>query len=144
MLYYAIQVKTGEEDQFIERLFKEVAPDERDMIRLFAPKRKMHLHKGGRDLQRIYPIFPSYVFLETESLTEEQRWAARRVPGFYRFLKTTRDPTPLSDHDRQLLLRFVSFGDYADVSTVSFDENDRIVVIEGPMQGLEGNIVKMQ
>ena len=28
-------------------------------------------------------------------------------------------------------------------SLVRFDENDRIVVIEGPLKGIEGNIIKV-
>jgi len=37
----------------------------------------------------------------------------------------------------------MSFGKVADTSKVVFDENERIVVIEGPLKGLEGSIIKI-
>ena len=37
----------------------------------------------------------------------------------------------------------MSFGSAAKLSKVAFDENDRIKVIDGPMQGLEGQIVQV-
>jgi transcriptional antiterminator NusG len=67
----------------------------------------------------------------------------RRTPGFIRFLRESSAPTPLSDRDVLLLRRFISFGEYADTSKVTFDENERIVVLEGPLKGLEGHIVKV-
>jgi transcriptional antiterminator NusG len=60
-----------------------------------------------------------------------------------RFLRESSSPTPLSPRDVLLLRHFISFGDYADTSKVIFDEDDRIVVLEGPLKGLEGRIVKV-
>ena len=37
----------------------------------------------------------------------------------------------------------MSFGKVADISKVSFDADQRIVVLEGPLKGLEGLIVKV-
>ena len=37
----------------------------------------------------------------------------------------------------------MKFGEIAEPSRVHFDENDRIVVDSGPLQGLEGKIVKV-
>jgi transcriptional antiterminator NusG len=37
----------------------------------------------------------------------------------------------------------MSFGKVADISKVRFDEDDRIVVVEGPLKDLEGLIVKV-
>lgn len=140
MQYFAIQVRSAEEDAFIERAVRGLALGER---RLFAPKRVLREHKGGKTVQRSRCVFPGYVFLETEELDHATRWALRRVRGFLRFLKETGDPSPLNDRDRQLLLRFISFGKAADISRVTFDENDRISVLDGPLKGLEGQIVKV-
>jgi transcriptional antiterminator NusG len=41
-------------------------------------------------------------------------------------------------------LRFTKiFGPVAGISKVYFDQNSRIVVVEGPLAGLEGNIIKV-
>jgi transcriptional antiterminator NusG len=140
MLYYAIQVRTTGEDEFIRRASRALRSETQ---RFFAPKRVLKEVKGGKPIKRYHPVFPGYVFFETEELEIEHRWKIRRVEGFYRFLNETSNPLPLSDNDRQLLLRFISFGKAADISKVTFDENQRIVVLDGPLKGLEGRIVKV-
>jgi len=140
MLYYAIQVRSADEEAFIARLLKVFPSDDR---RLFAPKRILKEMRKGKAIPRARTVFPGYVFLETEELDSETRWSVRRTRGFLRFLNETSNPTPLDDRDRQLLLRFISFGKAADISKVTFDENERIVVLEGPLKGLEGQIVKV-
>jgi transcriptional antiterminator NusG len=60
-----------------------------------------------------------------------------------RFLRESPHPTPLSDRDLSLIRHFISFGECADTSKVTFDEHDRIVVLEGPLKGLEGRIEKV-
>ncbi len=140
MLYFAIQVQNAEEEAFITRALKSLAEDGR---RFFAPKRILNEMKGGKTVKRMRCVFPGYVFLETDNLGEDLRWKLRRVRGFYRFLKDTAHPSPLNDRDKQLLLKFISFGKAADISRVTFDENERIMVLDGPLKGLEGQIVKV-
>ncbi|MGO8694496.1 MAG: antiterminator LoaP [Rectinemataceae bacterium] len=140
MNYYAIHVLTDHEDDYIRRLASLVAGK-----RVFAPKRLLKIRRHGTDKKETSPIFPGYVFMECEDILADldAYWAARKTTGFIRFLRDNMAPQPLSDQDRELLLHFMSFGDYADTSKVSFDENDRIVVLEGPLKGLEGRIVKV-
>jgi transcriptional antiterminator NusG len=140
MLYYAIQVRTSGEDVFLRRAGRLLRDGKG---RFFTPKRVLKEMKAGRPQKRLHPVFPGYIFFETEALDPELRWKIRRVEGFYRFLSETSNPQPLADSDRQLLLRFISFGKAADISKVTFDENQRIVVLEGPLKGLEGLIVRV-
>ena len=92
------------------------------------------------------PVFPGYVFLELaegENILDYQ-WAFRRTKGFYRFLRSNQDITPLQNRDLALVLHFIrEVGPLAGISKVVFDENSRIAVISGPMSGLEGRIVKV-
>jgi len=50
---------------------------------------------------------------------------------------------PLSKEDKELLNHFLSFGEIVDKSLVTFDRNNRIKVVSGPLQGLDGLIVKV-
>jgi transcriptional antiterminator NusG len=70
-------------------------------------------------------------------------WKIKRVPGFFRFLKSNYDIQPLADEERDLLVHFLSFGEIIKSSTVIFDENSRVQVLNGPMKGLEGRIIKV-
>ena len=140
MQYYAIQVMTTEVDDFIRRA---AALEAEGHGHFFSPKRLMPQIKAGKKTNRLLHVFPGYVFLEIEELRQEDRWVIRHMEGFCRFLKNSTSPTPLSEKDRQVLRHFMSFGEYADISRVTFDEKDRIVVLEGPLKGLEGEIVKV-
>jgi len=71
------------------------------------------------------------------------KWEFKSTEGFYRFLKSNNNITPLSNQDLELVLHFIKTGPIAGKSRVYFDENSRIVVVEGPLCGLEGRIIKV-
>jgi len=143
MNYYAIQVKTRSEDKFIERLKKE-HPDMPFTIHF--PKRRLNIKRAGKIVPSTPAVFPGYIFVEAESNEEigSRQWDFRHTDGFYRFLVSNQNITPLADRDLELVLHFLSSsGAIADRSKVYFNENARIVVVEGPLYGLEGRIVKV-
>jgi transcriptional antiterminator NusG len=91
-------------------------------------------------------VFPGYIFLEVDDEEDIHiyQWAFRRTEGFFRFLKSNQNITPMADRDLEIALHFIkNVGPVAGKSKVYFDENSRIVVLEGPMMGLEGSIIKV-
>jgi transcriptional antiterminator NusG len=91
-------------------------------------------------------IFPGYIFVEADSDEEIKacQWEFRRTGGFYRFLKSNQEITALADRDLELVLHFIkNAGPVAGRSKVYFNDNSRIIVVEGPLMGLEGRIVKV-
>ena len=142
MEYYAMQVKTRGEEKFI-RLFRAQNPG--ITVPLYFPQRALDLRRGGKIIPSKLAIFPGYVFLE---LGEEDniyalQWAFRRTDGFYRFLRSNQNIMPLQNRDLELVLHFIKeVGPLAGKSKVYFDENSRIVVLSGPLSGLEGRIIK--
>jgi len=143
MNYYAIQVKTRCEDKFI-KLFKAQHPDVN--FPLHFPKRLLDIRRAGKTKSSALAVFPGYIFIEAENNDEIQakKWDFRQTDGFYRFLKSNTNITPLADRDLELVLHFISnAGSIAGRSKVYFNENSRIVVVEGPLIGLEGRIMKV-
>jgi transcription termination/antitermination protein NusG len=140
MQYYTIHVLTGAEDDFVRRLLPALGKD-----RLILPKKLMPIRRKGVKLKELQPLFPGYLFLQSDDILVETDvyWAIRRTEGFIRFLRESASPSPLSERDLGLIRQFITFGKYADTSKVTFDENDRIVVLEGPLKGLEGRIIKV-
>ena len=142
MNYYAIQVKTRGEGKFI-RLFKALHPD--IPFSLHFPQRRIDIRRRGLIRQSTAAVFPGYVFIEAE---EEDiftyQWDFRRTDGFYRFLKSNQNIRALAERDLELVLHFIKkAGPIAGISRVYFNENARIVVVEGPLMGLEGRIIKV-
>jgi transcriptional antiterminator NusG len=145
MEYYAVQVKTRGEEKFI-RLFRALHPD--CTIQIYFPKRTLSVRRRGTMVQTTPAVFPGYIFLETEGLEAIRRyhWQFRRTDGFFRFLKSNQNIKPLADRDLETVLHFIKKTGplaLAGISKVYFDENSRIVVVDGPMAGLEGNIIKV-
>jgi len=143
MNYYAIQVKTRCEEKFI-KLFKALHPSVSFPIHF--PRRQLDIRKEGKVKTTTSAVFPGYLFIE--ALSDEEikdcQWEFRRTEGFYRFLLSNQNITALADRDLELVLHFInSTGSIAGRSKVYFNENSRIVVVEGPLMGLEGRIIKV-
>jgi transcriptional antiterminator NusG len=148
MYYYALQVKTRSEEEYMKRAAFSLNALAREsgagyVPCMYFPKRKMTLRKEGKNVTVIEPVFPGYVFLETEDFTTEMYWALRTTPGFFRLLPENQKPAPLAGRDLATLKHFLAYGPVADRSLVTFDANNRIHVIQGPLKGLEGKIVKV-
>ena len=143
MNYYALQVKTRSEELFIKRALLSMAPGQDKDVRIIFPRRKMSLRKAGELKTVLEPVFPGYIFLEAPDLPDATYWLLRTTAGFYRFLPENKLPQPLDGKDLATLKHFMSFGPCADKSKVFFDDNDRINVVEGPLKGLEGRIIKV-
>jgi transcriptional antiterminator NusG len=143
MNYYALQVKTRGEEKYI-RLFKGLHPEV--SIPIHFPQRALDIRRAGKIIRKKAPVFPGYLFLEFEKAADirQYHWLYRRTEGFFRFLRSNQDIAPLAGRDLELVLHFIQkVGPLAGISKVIFDENSRIVVIEGPMAGLEGRIIKV-
>ena len=142
MNYYAIQVKTRAEEKYI-RLFRALYPN--CPIEIYFPKRTIPIRRKGVMVQTTPAVFPGYLFLCSEEETiNHYHWQFRRTDGFFRFLKSNQHVEPLAGRDLEIVLHFITkAGPLAGISQVFFDENARIVVVDGPLAGLEGNIVKV-
>jgi transcriptional antiterminator NusG len=141
--YYALQVKTREELKFM-REAQSMNPDL--LMSLYFPQRDLNIRKHGVVKPSRLAVFPGYVFLELgcEEDVSQYKWALKGIDGFYRFLKSNYQITPLQNKDLELVLHFIKkVGPVAGVSKVYFDENSRIVVLAGPVSGLDGKIGKV-
>jgi transcriptional antiterminator NusG len=143
MNYYALHVKTNCEEQYIKR-FEALNPA--SGVSLHFPRRRIVIRRQGKRISTDAPVFPGYIFVETDTPEEmaASRRAFREIEGFCRFLRSNQDVCPLSDRDMEIVLHFTrTFGPVAGVSKVYFDENSKIAVVEGPLAGLEGKIIKV-
>ncbi|MDR1430073.1 MAG: antitermination protein NusG [Spirochaetaceae bacterium] len=143
MRYYTIQVKTRAELKFM-RFYKALYPGK--PLALYFPRKEIPLRKLGVMRTAVSAVLPGYIFIELDgdvSITEYY-WELRRTPGFFRFLVSNRDIRPLAGTELELVLYLLkAAGPVAGISKVSFDENSRIVVREGPLKGFEGRIIKV-
>lgn len=89
-------------------------------------------------------MFPSYIIMQTVNEVDSFTLAGlKRIPDFYHFLNSNTDIVALANKDLSIIQHFLGLGPKIGQSLVRFDENDRIVVIEGPLKGIEGCIIKV-
>jgi transcriptional antiterminator NusG len=140
MSFFVVSVQPQKEETFLTIARNRLPPGH---VELHWPRRKLTIRKKGRRHETLAPVFPGYVFLETDEIDDLLFHTVKRLPGFYRFLESNDRIRPLSGTDLELVAHFVRFGDVIGKSKVTFDENSRIEVKEGPLAGLEGRIVKV-
>jgi transcriptional antiterminator NusG len=144
MNIFAIQVKTRDEEKYM-KLFRAHNP-KRTNVRLYFPKRELRVVKQGKVITKIAPVFSGYVLVELEKddhILNHYR-ALHITNGFLRFLPFNKMVHELRGGDLEIALHFIRQpGQVAGVSKVYFDENEKIVVKEGPLLGLEGRIVRI-
>ena len=140
MDYFAINVKTGEEKTFYYLTEKKIP---QKGFTLIWPRKKLKIRKKGIWYDKTLSIFPGYLFIKTDKISVEIYKTIKSIPGFYRFLPNNREIIPLNDKDKSVLFHFLKFGEVIDKSIVSFDEKNRIVIVSGPLKGLEGTIKKV-
>lgn len=142
MNYYAVQVVASRESDFIDWVVRRQEGALQD-ARFFFPRRRLTIRRQGRHFQELYPVFPGYVFVEAAGIGRTLYDLVRHGPGFCRFLRSNTDIRPLGQGDLSVLVHFMGGNGIAESSRVYFNENERIVVVDGPMMGMEGNIVKV-
>lgn len=142
MNIYALQIRTGCEELYIKLVHKSL-PDFTGTLSFI--KKEETRTKDRKNFKVIAPIFPGYVFLtiEEDRIPVPLRQVLKKTSGFSRFLPDNRKVRPLSGKDFTIIRKLTSFGPLARISRASFDENDRIVILDGPLKGLEGSISKV-
>jgi transcriptional antiterminator NusG len=144
MSVFALQVKTRDEEKYI-KLFYAQNPG-RENVRIYFPKRELRVSKQGKTITRIAPVFAGYIFVELEKDDHimHHYLTLRTTNCFIRFLPSNKKVRELQGCDLELAVHFIrQLGQVAGISKVYFDENDKIVIKEGPLLGLEGRIVKV-
>lgn len=139
MPFFAMQIWTGAEGKYLALARIGWEPP----LRLIWPRRNLRIKRRGVWLDSLAPIFPSYVFIEAESIDPESYGKLRHTPGFIRFLLSNDNIVPMERKDQELLSHFLAYGEIVDKSFVVFDSDKMIRVISGPLKGLEGRIVKV-
>ena len=138
--YFVVQVMTGQENKYMK--LAEPLMGQKN-FELFWPRRTLRIRKKGRWRDTTAPIFPGYIFLEALGIGPDEYSALKRIPGFNRFLKSNNDIQRLPEAEARVLSNLMSFGEVVKKSTVEFDENQRIQIIDGPLKELQGRIVKV-
>ena len=139
MVIYCISVRTGQEESYIKAVQSVLdAPEALFHGTLHFLKKRMRLKTGKEYME---PFFPGYVFLQTDETDGAKLRTLAKFKGFMRFLPSSTEINPLVKSDLDIITTMLKFGTTMEIVPVMFDENDRIVILDGPFKNIPGKII---
>lgn len=138
-MFYCISVLTGLEEKFrasVERLLSGENAAFSGTLHLL--KKRMRL-KSGKEYYEAF--FPGYVFLESLESDPAKLAALSKGKGFIRFLPSSRTISPLHGKDLAVLNTILKFGSTVGIVPVTFNNEDRVIITDGPFKDFSGKVV---
>jgi transcriptional antiterminator NusG len=133
MNWYVLQVRTGEEVAIRNAIENKIG------VKAWVPRRTICERHQGKIQTVIKTILPSYVFTQI-NLEPKVYYQLRRISGVIRFLGGN-GPEPVPEPEMTYMFKMCGDGELAGLSTLSI--GDGIRVLAGPLQGMEGQIVRI-
>ena len=138
-MWYVIQVMTGTEESIKRQCEKLI--DGEVLERCFIPYYEEKKKYQGNWHVNTRVLFPGYVFLVSEQLVE-LRMALHRVLGLTKLIGTGEEILPLSEQEVALLQK-MGKDEQVVAMSVGFIEHDKVCILEGPLEGMEGCIKRI-
>lgn len=139
-MWYVIQVFTGKEEQIVLQCRKRIA-DPKIMSRCFLPRYMCKRRYEGAWNTEEKLLFPGYVFLVSDN-GEELFLSLKKIDGLTKMIGTGQEIVPLSREEVGILQRLGGEEQLVETST-GIMVSDQIIVTDGPLQGMEGCIKKI-
>lgn len=138
--WYILFVKTSEEEKIAKILKKE-------QFNSFVPKMKMLYHKNGQNSLKEKVMFPGYVFIESELNQKDfiinLNHFHEKNPRFMKLLKVDNEGTAaLYPEEKEYLEQLLNENKTMEHS-MGIIEGDKVIILEGPLKGLESKIIKI-
>lgn len=136
-MWYVIQVRAGCEDQIKTKCM--LLTHEKEEV--FTPSIIFERIIRGKTEEVTKPMFPGYVFFETEDV-DDLFYRLKRVNGLTKILRTGDDFTPLSASEKDVIERLGGDDHLVEIS-IGYKTGDKVTIAEGPLKDFEGEIVRI-
>ncbi|MFU0800427.1 MAG: antiterminator LoaP [Xylanivirga thermophila] len=143
MYCYVLFTCTGREEKVKKILEKRL---DNKVFMPFIPMSEAIFRRSGQTKKELRPIFPSYVFIESElssieviQKTRHIIYASKDIISFLQYDDT--GDIAMKDHERNMLLRLCN-DDRCIESSSGIIVGTRVYINEGPLIGLESIIKK--
>ena len=143
-MYYVINVKTGHEDKIIESIRNTAHGD---YFEVFSPARKSLRKYGDKYREVTERCFPGYLFVET-SKPKELFFDLYWIDEYTKLLGRegiTYNFVPLNEEESRMI--DILYNKYnnrtTEISDITVEPGQKIKVLDGPLDGIEGTIKKV-
>lgn len=138
-MWYAVQVKTGEEEKTKLICKKMISGD--ILNECFIPYYEKTKKYRGSWHNSVEILFPGYVFMITDQ-KDDLRVKVKNIPGFIRILGDGSEVIPLNDKEIDFLSQFGE-NDHLVRLSQGYIENEKIIITQGPMKNFTGQIKRI-
>lgn len=138
-MWYVIQVRTGSEKEIVKQCQTVISQEilEKSFLPYFE---EMKRYEGSWHKEQKL-LFPGYIFLVSKD-PKELYQELKKVIGLTKLLRTGGQIIALTEAEKEFLLKFGGKEQLVKMST-GFMEQDQIVILEGPLKGMEGYIKRI-
>jgi len=142
MGWYAIHVRTGNEDTVCEAIRKQVARiGYAGEFELLVPKRKLYERRQGVFSEVVHTLFPGYVLVQSTDIWKLAK-LTRPCKGVFRYLESEGEFQEVNPAEICFVLRLTNSESEIEPSEVIM-EDGITKVLNGPLKGNEGLIKKI-
>ena len=138
--WYVVQVRTGKEEAIAKKLQFHIDHDV--LLECFIPccKRQKKFRGKWQIVEEV--LFKGYIFMITNQV-EQLYTQLKKVPDLTKLLGNDgKEIYPIYPQEAMFLTKFSNKDHVVDISN-GIIENDKIIINEGPLIGLEGLITKI-
>lgn len=136
--WYVLFTNTNQEEKVKRILEKEM----KDECQAIIPTRELRERKNGKWYKVKRKLFPGYVLIKTIMNTEIY-YKFKSIDGIIKLLGNDKEILTVSEKELKILKILIDNDDNNIGISRLYKENDNIKIIEGPLMGLEGQIVKI-
>lgn len=137
--WYVIHTYSGFEGRVkasLEERVKTLGLEEK-IGKVLIPTEEVVEIKDGKKRVSTKKFFPGYVLVEM-SMDEEVQQLVKSTPKVTGFLGGAEKPSPLSQHEVDVLLKQMDEGVAPTREKTQFDKGDQVRIIDGPFLGFNG------
>ncbi len=138
-MWYVIQVSTGKEEQILEMIKKYGVQEY--LEECFIPKYERRRKYLGQWQTERAVLFPGYIFIISDQI-EDAYAALKQIPKLTKVIGVGETWTAMSKEDIEIV-EYLSGKDRLVRFSEGYIEGNRVTVVSGALQGLEGTICKI-
>ncbi|WP_018675185.1 transcription termination/antitermination protein NusG [Riemerella columbina] len=145
--WYVLKAISGQENKVKTYIENEIQRlNMGDFVsQIVIPMEKIIQMRNGKRVQKEKPYYPGYLMVEA-NLTGEVPHVIKNIPGVISFLSLTKggDPVPMRKSEvNRMLGRMDELSEFASDIEIPFTVGESVKVIDGPFNGFNGTIEKI-
>lgn len=131
-MWCVLQVRGNQElnvrDELLKMGYKALVPQENRIIRT-----------GGNWTNRLYTLFPNYVFLET-NYDADDFYRISKIPNFQKFLGDKKEPSHLSFLEAEWIKLLSNNNQPLEATQVIVNENEEVEILKGVLLNFKSRV----